>query len=893
MPEEIRKTESLSRHGQILVWLRCIWCRYRAELAILLLFLIISLLMTYPVAWNLSSAMAGVGGDAAEHLWSLWWGKKAMLDLRTSMANLSYLYHPTGAYHPLLSATPMVQIVELPLALLFKPVVAYNLTFLSGYVLTAYTTYLLCYHVARDRRAAFVGGLIFGFAPTRSIHGFGHLAQTITYWFPLYALFAVKLMRRPSWKMGFATGILLGISALVNSVHTAYFVFVFTLSWLVYFGATQRHRFFSPGFIRSVGLMFLVGAGLSLPFLLPLILAQSLGTAEYETASGVVAFSANPFSFFLPSPHHPLVKWLGGSSTITDLLEDSPVENLAYVGLLPFALALWGALKSRPAARLWVFFAIVTVVLSLGPLLKIGGDPVVLDVVDGRKVFVPLPYLFLRILPLFGMGRNPARIAVGTPMALAVLVSLGMVQLRKWLRRRWPHAVLPVAAFVTAVILFEYCVVFPYPTVKLPFPGFYEQVREEQGNFAILDYPLNLYRPEVFHEFRRPMFYQTIHEHPIAGGKVWRLPLEGKATLLWLNSLVAPENDIRPEIFDIERTARERVGWLSAMNFRYLVLHKQDPGDFWWKPRTPEVIKKRRDFFESWLSAPVYEDEHIIAFRVPTAGAVSGAPLTAVVRGWYPSEGQTPRQWMGQEGQVDAYLLTAAPYRLAFTAEAFKHPRQISLAVNGKPVFTTTVHAARRFVTPLFTLEPGLNEIVFKAVEACSRPADVDPKKRDQRCLSVAFSRMEWSQKGTEYGDQHRQVLFGDHFRLLGYDLDQTQARPGGQVDLVLYWEVLERSDRDYTVFTHIIGPGGQRGGQKDNPPVNGRYPTTWLGSGEIVQDEYTIPIWDDTRPGRYSIQVGWYDLPTGERLSVTERNAVDLGMRLVLTEIDIVEREE
>jgi hypothetical protein len=698
--------------------------------------------MTWPVVPQLSSSIPGDGGDAVEHLWSLWWGKKAMLDLKTSMANLAYFYHPFGAYHPMLSATPMVQIVELPLALLFKPLVVYNLTLLSGFVLTALTTYVLCYYITKDRSAAFVGGLIFGFAPTRSIHGFGHLAQTITYLFPLYALFLLKLMRHPSWKNGLSAGLLLGISALVNLVHTAYFVLIFTLCWLIYFFVTHRQRFLSPRFLRALAIMLLVASGLTLPFFVPFMLALYSGRVDYEPAGGLIAFSNNPFSFMVPSARHPLVETLGASSTFADLLGRHDVETLAYVGLLPFGLAIWGVFRNRSAARFWWLFALISAVFSMGPLLKLGGEPVVLDVVEGRQLFLPLPYLLFRALPFFGMGRNPARIALGTPLALAVLVSLGMVQVRKWQELRRQRAFWPIVGAISAVILFEYCVIFPYPTVNLPSPAFYERVRAEDGDLAIFDYPLNLYQGALFHKFNRPMFYQTIHERPISGGQIWRLTMEGKRTLLLLDGLITPQDRIRPDIIHTERTATERVKWLSSLNFRYLVLHKKYPGNMAETKRRPDLVDKERSHFSNWLSAPVYQDQEIIVFQIPVADDLGGVPLTALGSGWYGVEGTPPWRWMQQEGHIDAYALTAGTFRLEFDAQAFEHPRQVSLVVNDQPIYTTTVHSKRRLVTPMFTLDPELSEIVFKTVEPCTRPVDVRAESRDQRCLSVAFSEM-------------------------------------------------------------------------------------------------------------------------------------------------------
>jgi hypothetical protein len=99
---------------------------------------------------------------------------------------------------------------------------------------------------------------------------------------------------------------------------------------------------------------------------------------------------------------------------------------------------------------------------------------------------------------------------------------------------------------------------------------------------------------------------------------------------------------------------------------------------------------------------------------------------------------------MQREGHIDAYALTAGVFHIEFDAQTFEYPRQISLVVDDQPVYTTTVHSKSRFATPMFKLEPGLSEIVFRAVEPCTRPIDVRTGSRDQRCLSVAFSEIEF-----------------------------------------------------------------------------------------------------------------------------------------------------
>lgn len=847
------------------------WQKHRVSLGVFVVYGFMTLIVTYPVGFRLSSHLAGVATDSFEHLWLMWWGKKAMLDLGTSMANVSYLYYPWGTYHPLLSVTPLVQITELPLVLLFKPVVAYNLTFLSTFVLTAFTTYLLCYAITKDRLAAFVGGLIFGFAPTRSIHGFGHLAQITTYWFPLYALAVTKFLRRPTWKRGLITGILLGISALVNFVHTAHFVFIFTLYWLVYFFAVHRTEFLTPQFLRSAALLFLVAALIAAPSFVSFFIDEVNGKMDYLSEGGTLGNATSPLSFLLPSPLHPLVVALGARGIVADLLGGNIVESLAYLGVVPLVLALWGVFRHRSKTRFWLWFAITTIVLSAGPVLNVAGNLIVLDTVDGLPIYLPLPYMLLRVIPLFGMGRTPARIAVGTPMAWAVLVSFGVVQLKAWFQKRRAWLVTVVIAGVVAFILFEYCVIYPYPTTLAEVPEFYNQVRLEEGEFAILDYPLNRVPSRGAQNFVRPMFYQTTHERQIAGGRIWRLSQGAMQALPALEALFYPVANDDVSIFVPEAyTEDDRVAWLATLGFRYVVLHKYPPWNMGPVKRDVEKVAAEKAYFTTLFSSPVYEDETIIVFRVPESGEPVGKPLIGLNGGWYDAEGVRITRWMEGEGRMIVYADETAGYRLAFDAVAFHQPRRLTMTLNGESLYTTTVHILqRRFVSPVFTLQPGRNEIVFDSEEPCTRPADVDETNSDPRCLSVRFEQVDLIPAETRFGVVAQDVQFGDVVRLAGYDLATGDAQPGGSLQLTLYWEVLAPFPADYTVFTHLLDAAGHLAGQRDNPPVRGTYPTTWFGRGEIVRDEYDIPLDAGLGRGEYTLQVGWYDPVSGARLAL------------------------
>jgi mannosyltransferase len=134
-------------------------------------------------------------------------------------------------------------------------------------------------------------------------------------------------------------------------------------------------------------------------------------------------------------------------------------------------------------------------------------------------------------------------------------------------------------------------------------------------------------------------------------------------------------------------------------------------------------------------------------------------------------------------------------------------------------------------------------------------------------------------------GPEHRYpVGFADQIQLLGYDLDSFQAEPGQTLHLALYWEALERMDRDYLVFTHLVGNDERIYGQHDKIAASDAYPTSRWKKGTIIRDKYEILVSTDTPPGDCILEVGLYSTYDGiERLPLKSG-----GNHLLLAEVTV-----
>jgi hypothetical protein len=125
-----------------------------------------------------------------------------------------------------------------------------------------------------------------------------------------------------------------------------------------------------------------------------------------------------------------------------------------------------------------------------------------------------------------------------------------------------------------------------------------------------------------------------------------------------------------------------------------------------------------------------------------------------------------------------------------------------------------------------------------------------------------------------------------DQVELLGYDLDTTELKAGGKLALTLYWKALSEMETSYTVFIHLLDAEDKIWGQRDSLPGNNTLPTTGWLPGEIIIDQYEVPVQPDASPGQYTIEIGMYQAKTGQRLSVINQEGQVTDNRVLLEEI-------
>ncbi len=110
-------------------------------------------------------------------------------------------------------------------------------------------------------------------------------------------------------------------------------------------------------------------------------------------------------------------------------------------------------------------------------------------------------------------------------------------------------------------------------------------------------------------------------------------------------------------------------------------------------------------------------------------------------------------------------------------------------------------------------------------------------------------------------------IVLGDQVvALLGYDLDDSRAYPGGQLVVTLYWRPLVPFDENYQTFVHLYD--GELRAQHDGAPECAINPTTRWEPGQIIIDPHIVPLPLETPVGELALLAGMYNLLTEIRLA-------------------------
>lgn len=121
-------------------------------------------------------------------------------------------------------------------------------------------------------------------------------------------------------------------------------------------------------------------------------------------------------------------------------------------------------------------------------------------------------------------------------------------------------------------------------------------------------------------------------------------------------------------------------------------------------------------------------------------------------------------------------------------------------------------------------------------------------------------------------------INFGEELLLLGYDGLPSEIQPGEELELTLYWQVLKRPAKDYSLSFRLLDEEGTNRSQTDIIPFNGFYPISQWEPGKVVAQSISIPSPYGSPPGRYKWELRLYSPSTWQELEVFDEEGSSLG---------------
>jgi len=110
-------------------------------------------------------------------------------------------------------------------------------------------------------------------------------------------------------------------------------------------------------------------------------------------------------------------------------------------------------------------------------------------------------------------------------------------------------------------------------------------------------------------------------------------------------------------------------------------------------------------------------------------------------------------------------------------------------------------------------------------------------------------------------------IQFG---QLVGLSRASAQLKDKTTLQLSLHWQAINQTETNYKVFAHLIDAHGNLIAQADSEPGQGKFPTQYWLSGDLIDDTITIPIPANADLTQAKVLLGLYDGQTQARLPAT-----------------------
>jgi hypothetical protein len=419
--------------------------------------------------------------DSNLQAWFLQWTPFALLHGHNPFVT-AWIEVPRGANLAVNTSTFLLGLLGAPLTLLAGGVATLSVWMFLAFPLSGTACFVLLRRWVAWTPAAVVGGLFYAFSPYVVAQAAGHVNLVVVPIPPLVALVLDELVvrqRRRAVPAGIALGLLGAAQYLISAEVFAGTVVVATVG--VAFVALARPRQVAARW-RHAAAGIAVGAALCAAIIAYPLWVQLGGPDRFAgSAHGTYPFQADLLGLVVPSLHQ-LIAPASALTMSNRFIVGNTTENGSYLGiplLVGFvALVLWR--WRRPLVRFAAAMVVAAELLSLGPTLT----------VNAHATGFPLPDRLFQHLPQWTSFLD-ARFALYADLFMAVLVAVGLAEIRQRLRAHGvPRLVAP--ALAAAAVLVPLLPAWPYASAATDVPALFGSAalaREVPAGSVALTYP--------------------------------------------------------------------------------------------------------------------------------------------------------------------------------------------------------------------------------------------------------------------------------------------------------------------------------------------------------------------------------------------------------------------
>lgn len=381
----------------------------RPGLAVLLLFVVLAIIHTWPLATAPGRLGRNGQADTQLNIWTMAWVAHQVIrdPVHLFDANIFYPERRTLAFSEHLFVQAMM---GAPLRWAGgSPVLVYNVVFIAGMALTGWTMALVMQRWTGNWWASVLSGSLMAFNAT-TLTRFPHIQSQHLEFLPLALLTLDRLLATARTKYALqlvAWYVMQSLTSLYFLVFTAIVLLASALArpreWL-----GQRARAVLPKLLLSAAVAIVV----LLPFLLPYVLARREQEMFVRTLDETAKFSARWTDYLATGGSLHNATWSGKF-----FRGDGLFPGVVGISLTAIAIASGIAFSDR-RARMALVFGIVCFCLSFGPTF-------------------PLYSYLYQAFPAMAAVRGAARFGQMVLTAVAILAGFGLVAVQRRLPASW------------------------------------------------------------------------------------------------------------------------------------------------------------------------------------------------------------------------------------------------------------------------------------------------------------------------------------------------------------------------------------------------------------------------------------------------------------------------